>query len=239
MFFLAGADLIQIGVGATIVAVVGILWLTGVGPDYAQGRIDSFVASVSDLTQADDHVQQAIIAFNNGGLTGAGLGQGKQKFANLPAPHTDSIFAVIGEELGLLGAALVVSLYIALVIRGLQIARRSVDNFGALLAAGVTIWIALKALLNIAVMTALVPPTGASLPFISFGGSSLVVVMAGVGLLLSIHRGRVLQGSAKRAAAPTDRRGFVANHDRGRRHRGPRLSRPGDSGSYDQPAAGG
>lgn len=239
MFFLAGADLIQIGVGATIVAVVGILWLTGLGPDYAQGRIDSFVASVSDLTQADDHVRQAIIAFNNGGLTGLGLGQGKQKFTNLPAPHTDSIFAVIGEELGLIGAALVVALYIALVMRGLQIARRSVDNFGALLAAGVTIWIALKALLNIAVMTALVPPTGASLPFISFGGSSLVVVMAGVGLLLSIHRVRVLQGSAKRTAAPTDRRGFVANHDRGRRHRRTHLSGAGDSGSHDRPLAGG
>src|SRR5262249_40394484 len=122
------------------------------------------------------------------------------KFGNLPAPHTDSIFAVIGEELGLVGASLVVGLYIALVVRGLQIARRSVDNFGALLAAGITIWIAIKALLNIAVMTAVVPPTGASLPFISFGGSSLVVVMSGVGLLLSVARVRVRQNAPKRAA---------------------------------------
>jgi cell division protein FtsW len=170
----------------------------------------------TDVTQTDYHIRQAIVAFSNGGLTGVGLGQGKQKFGNLPAPHTDSIFAVLGEELGLLGASLVVALNIALVVRGLQIARRSVDNFGALLAAGVTIWIAIKALLNIAVMVAIVPPTGASLPFISFGGSSLVVVMCGMGLLLSVARVRARQGAAKRSDPLTDRSPKVTMPERSR-----------------------
>ena len=122
--------------------------------------------------------------------TGVGLGNGRQKFGFLPAPHTDSIFAVIGEEMGIIGAAVVVILYVVLVIRGFQIARRSVDSFGGLLAAGLTVWIAAKALLNIAVMTAVVPSTGTPLPFISYGGSSLVVLMAGAGLLLSVGRVR-------------------------------------------------
>jgi cell division protein FtsW len=208
MFFLAGADLVHMSVAGVLVAVVGVIWVTNFGPDYAQGRLDSYLNSVTDVTQADYHVQQAIIAFSNGGLTGLGLGQGKQKFANLPAPHTDSIFAVIGEELGLLGATLVVALYVALVVRGLRLARRAVDNFGALLVAGLTIWIALKALLNIAVMTAMVPPTGAPLPFISFGGSSLVVLMSATGLMLSVGRVRALEGLPKRATV--ERRNVLA-----------------------------
>ena len=111
------------------------------------------------------------------------------KFANnLPFPHTDSIFAVIGEELGLLGAFFVIALYITLIYRGFVIARQAPDTFGGLLAAGVTCWLAYDAMLNIAVMTALVPPTGVSLPFISFGGSSLVAALAGVGLMLSVSR---------------------------------------------------
>jgi cell division protein FtsW len=209
MFFLAGADLVQLGVVGTIVIIAGFIWLTTSGPEYAQERLSSFVSSTSDVTQADYQVQQAIKAFWNGGWTGAGLGQGRQKYGNLPTPHTDSIFAVIGEELGIIGAMFVISLYIALVIRGFQIARRSIDNFGALLAAGIIIWIAFKALLNIAVMTGRIPTTGAPLPFISFGGSSLVVLMTGVGLLLSVARVRLRENQPKRvvpdrkkAAAP-------------------------------------
>ncbi len=209
MFFLAGADLLQLAVTGAIVGIIGFVYVTSFGPSYANGRLSSFVSSVADVTQSDYHVQQAIIAFNNGGLTGVGLGQGKQKFGNLPAPHTDSIFAVIGEELGLVGAALVVGLYIVLVIRGIQIARRSVDHFGALLAAGLTIWIAIKALLNIAVMTAVVPPTGSPLPFISFGGSSLVVLLAGTGLLLSVARIRAKQTLPKWSAQAPEKRNVI------------------------------
>jgi cell division protein FtsW len=238
MFFLAGADLVQMGVAGVIAVAIAVVYIGYVGPNYAQGRVTSYLSGTSDVTQAHYQVKQAIVAFTNGGLTGVGLGQGKQKFGNLPAPHTDSIFAVIGEELGLLGASLVVALYIALVVRGLQIARRSVDNFGSLLAAGVTIWIAIKALLNIAVMTAVVPPTGASLPFISFGGSSLVVVMAGTGLLLSVGRVRARQNISKRAAPLSERSAKVANHDRGGRDRRTRLSSTSHSRSNDHTASG-
>ncbi len=225
MFFLAGADLLQLAVTGAIVGIIGFVYVTSFGPTYAQGRLSSFVSSVADVTQADYHVQQAVIAFNNGGLTGVGLGQGKQKFGNLPAPHTDSIFAVIGEELGLMGAALVVGLYIVLAIRGIQIARRSVDHFGALLAAGLTIWISIKALLNIAVMTAVIPPTGAPLPFISFGGSSLVVLLVGTGLLLSVSRVRVRQTLPKWSAQAPEKRNVIVAPER-RRPRVTAAARP-------------
>jgi cell division protein FtsW len=237
MFFLAGADWVQLVVTGVIVGVIGFLYLTVLGPEYAGGRLESFVSGVEDLTEANYHVQQAIIAFNNGGLTGLGLGQGLQKFGNLPAPHTDSIFAVIGEELGLVGATVVVLLYIALVWRGIQIARRSLDYFGALMAAGLIVWIAIKALLNIAVMTAMVPPTGASLPFISFGGSSLVVVMAGVGLMLSIARVRARYVLPKWSEQAPERRNVIANYDRSRGDRRTRIPSPGDSRSNEQPVS--
>lgn len=222
MFYLAGADWRQLlaTFGLTALVMLLVAWL-GLLPVYARDRVNTYVAGVTDLTQANYHVQQAVIAFLNGGWTGVGLGNGRQKFGFLPAPHTDSIFAVIGEELGVLGSAFVVLLYVALVMRGFQIARRAIDPFGALLAAGLTIWIAVKALLNIAVMTAVVPSTGTPLPFISFGGSSLVVLMAGTGLLLSVSRLPI------RRAAMQERRGLIAHPDRSGRHRRARVSRPG------------
>ncbi|MDZ4763045.1 MAG: putative peptidoglycan glycosyltransferase FtsW [Chloroflexota bacterium] len=186
MFFLAGANIWHLG------GILGTMGITGFilsqQLDYAQGRVSSFFSGLTDLTTTNYHAQQAIIAFLNGGWTGVGLGQGRQKYGFLPAPHTDSIFAVIGEELGVVGAIFVVLLYIVLVVRGLQIARRARDPFGALLASGLTLWIVTKALINIAVMLNLLPSTGIALPFVSFGGSSLVTVMMGAGLLLSIAR---------------------------------------------------
>ncbi len=187
MFFIAGADLVQLVLIGSMMGVAG--WQLIIRFEYARERLDNHWAAVEDLTQASDHVQQAVTAFINGGLTGVGLGEGQQKFANnLPFPHTDSIFAIIGEELGLLGAFVVIALFVALIYRGFTIARRSDDPFGKLLAAGVTCWLAYDAMLNIAVMIALVPPTGVPLPFISFGGSSLVAALAGVGLMLNVSR---------------------------------------------------
>ena len=226
MFFLAGADWRQLlaTFGLTGLVMLVVTWL---GPGYARDRVATYAAGVTDLTQANYHVQQAIIAFLNGGWTGVGLGNGRQKFGFLPAPHTDSIFAVIGEELGVLGAAFVVLLYVALVMRGFQIARRASDPFGALLAAGLTVWIAVKALLNIAVMTAVVPSTGTPLPFISYGGSSLLVLMAGTGLLLSVSR------LPMRSSAMQERRGLIADPDRGGGHRRTRVSRAGGGRGAD------
>jgi cell division protein FtsW (lipid II flippase) len=189
MFFLAGADSKQLIIALVLAGIAGFAVLQlGLLPNYAGDRWATYVTGVGDLTQANYHVQQAVIAFLNGGWTGVGLGNGRQKFGFLPAPHTDSIFAVIGEELGVVGAVVVVLLYVGLAVRGFQLARRSHDSFGALLAAGLTIWIVSKALLNIAVMTAVVPSTGVPLPFVSYGGSSLVVLMAGTGLLLNVGR---------------------------------------------------
>jgi cell division protein FtsW len=186
LFFLAGADWLQMGAIAGGAGVSGYLLVTRI--PYAQTRIESHLAAIRDLTKANDHVQAAVEAFLNGQLFGVGLGEGTQKFGRLPFPHTDSIFAVIGEELGLVGSFLVLGLFFLLVYRGFQVAKKAPDLFGGLVAAGVCVWIAYDAMLNIAVMTALVPPTGVPLPFISFGGSSLVTAMAGIGVVLSVSR---------------------------------------------------
>ena len=230
LFFLAGARWLHIGIGVAAVVLAGAFILSNSDLDYAQNRVDTYISGAADLTQANYHVQQAVIAFMNGGWTGVGLGEGKQKFGFLPAPHTDSIFAVIGEELGFAGATLVVLLYVILVVRGLQIARRAPDLYGALLASGITIWIAAKALLNIAVMTAVLPATGAPLPFVSFGGSSLVVLMGGAGLLLSVARVNA------RTRAP-DWRNHSATVDRSGGNGRERLPRAGRSRSDSKPKA--
>jgi cell division protein FtsW len=224
MFFLAGADMRQIAIVAGAVFLVALLSLPILQrfAPYAPERITTWVAGISDLTQASYHTQQAAIALRYGGWTGLGLGESEAKFRALPAPHTDSIFAVIGEELGTIGASGVVLIYVMFCVRGFQIARRAVTPFSMLLAAGITIWVAVKAMLNIAVMTGLVPPTGLPLPFISFGGSSLVVLMVGVGFLLAIHRETVIHQNT------TERRRTLARNDRSRRDRGARLSRAGN-----------
>ena len=220
MFFVAGANLFH------MLAVGGISTAAGVivvrNWPYAQERIANFLAGLSDITLTDYHTLQAITAFVRGSWLGVGVGQSQQKFGALPAPHTDSIFAIVGEELGVLGAAVVVALYIAFAIRGFQMARIARDNFGALLCVGFTSWVIIQALLNIAVMTGVVPSTGVPLPFISFGGSSLMVVMIGVGLMLSVHRVATLP------KPNSERRSDIANIDRSWRNRRSRLSGVGD-----------
>lgn len=220
MFFLAGAAWLQIG--ATVVVVLGAGWILVAQVGYASARLVSYLSSVSDLTTASYHVQQVMLAFRNGGLTGVGLGEGRQKFGFLPAAHTDSIFAMVGEELGLIGCALIIVLFVVLAVRGFRIARSAPNNFGALMAAGITCWIVYKALLNVAVMTALIPFSGVSLPFISFGGSSLVTALAGMGLLLSVSR------IAARESGPDQKRKSGADHHLGWRNGGrdvPRVRR--------------
>lgn len=134
------------------------------------------------------HIQQSVLALGSGGPLGLGLGYGRQRFGYLPAPHTDSIFAIIGEELGLAGCALVILLFVLLAWRGFRVARLCQDRFGSLLATGLTASLAVQAFINIGVVTDSIPFTGVPLPFISFGGSSLVVSLCAVGLLLSVSR---------------------------------------------------
>lgn len=227
LFFLAGADIFQLLISAGVASVVG--FLITLQFSYARERLALHWQAVSDLTSASWHVQQAVIAFTAPGRDplnpfkpnwfGVGLGQSSQKFGFLPAPHTDSIFAIIGEELGLFGTVIVIGLYVLFVFRGLTIARNARDPYGALLASGITLWIAVEALLNVAVMTAVLPFSGVPLPFISFGGSSLVTVLAGMGLLLNISRTRAYQ-------APRRTR---ADYVVGRGNRRGRISRVGRS----------
>ncbi len=186
MFFLSGADLLHIVAGAGVSGLMGYgIVMTSAT---ARARIAEYLAGLTNLTETSWHVQQAIIAFINGGFFGRGLGESHQKFQALPTPHTDSIFAVIGEELGLAGSLIVLGLFAILIWRGARIAVNAKDELGAILAAGVTTWIAYEVLINVGVMVAALPFAGNALPFISYGGSSLVVTLAAVGLLLSISR---------------------------------------------------
>ncbi|MCA9972267.1 MAG: cell division protein FtsW [Anaerolineales bacterium] len=190
LFFIAGADWRQF----TLAGVVGgsvfvFLMLT---LPHAAARVDAYTAALRDPQQASWHVQQALIALGRGGMFGVGLGESTQKFGPLPMAHTDGVFAVLGEELGLAGTLLVIGLLVLLVWRGVRIARQARDSYGALLALGVTSWLAYQSLINIAVITAVIPFTGIPLPFLSYGGSSLLVSLLGVGILLNISRDEAL-----------------------------------------------
>jgi cell division protein FtsW len=186
MFFLAGGDLRQIGLLLIVTLVVG--WLVvQISPTGSQ-RIADYLAGVKDPTQGSYHVRRAFEAFVKGGWFGVGLGKAETKLTGLPVPPTDSIFAVVGEETGVLGALGLVGLYITLLWRGLTISRRAPDQMGALMAAGLSLWIAWEAFINMAVMVNLLPFAGNALPLISAGGSNLVVTMAAIGTLMNISR---------------------------------------------------
>lgn len=194
MFFLAGADLLQfvIGLGGGIVTFALVA-------KQIPGAMDRFEPFLTDwrnpLESANAQLREGVIGLGAGGLFGLGPGSGRMKYQWLPAIHTDSIFALAGEELGLVGCLILVGLFAMLAYRGLRVARRSPDLFGGLLAAGVTCWIVFQALINIAVVTGTIPFTGIALPFISLGGSSLVTCMVGIGILLSVSRASNRPGS--------------------------------------------
>lgn len=221
MFFMAGASLVHLSVAVTGIILAGVVMVQQLS--YAQERIASYFSGIADLTQTNYHVQQAVLAFIEGSWTGVGLGAGRQKFGYLPAPHTDSIFASIGEELGVLGALFVLGLYGLFVFRGFMIARRSKDAFGGLLAVGMTVWLVSQALLNIAVMTAVLPSTGVPLPLISYGGSSMTALLSGIGIMLSVSR-----VSARSGQGQQERRATSAHDDRSGRDGGPRVSSAGN-----------
>ncbi|MCL5075650.1 MAG: putative lipid II flippase FtsW [Chloroflexi bacterium] len=203
MFFIAGADLRYFAAGLALgaAALVPLIALAG----YRFRRIVAFLDPQSDPLGVGWHIIQTNIALGSGGLLGLGLGASRQKFYYLPSAHTDSIFAIIGEELGLIGTLTVLALFVLLAYRGYKIILQAPDAFGKLLASGITCWLTFQALLNIAVVTSTIPFTGITLPFVSFGGSSLVVSMAAVGLLLNISKHRPVfrpQKSRHRGAEP-------------------------------------
>jgi cell division protein FtsW len=186
LFFLAGGDMKQIG-GLLVIAIIAAWIVSSISPT-GQKRVADFIAGIKDPLQASYHVRRSFEAIVGGGWFGRGLGQSQSKLLGLPVPPTDSIFAVIVEELGWFGAVGLIGLYAFLVWRGLVIARRAPDMLGTLLASGVAIWIGFEALLNMTVMVGLLPFAGNALPFISAGGSNLVTTFAGLGILFNISR---------------------------------------------------
>jgi len=225
MFFFAGADIFQLAVGG-IVSGITFLVLINQLP-YTRRRVDEYMLVWHDPTLVGHHIRQALIALGSGGLFGVGLGQGQQKLGYLPAPHTDSIFAVIGEELGFVGCLITMGLFLLLTYRGFKIALEAPDAFAALLACGITCWLTFQALVNVAVMTGLIPFTGVALPFVSSGGSAMMVSLAGIGLLLSISRGRPIGRQGKRGKQVGKGSRQRASLDRRWGNRGTRLSRSG------------
>ena len=187
MFFIAGGDLWQMIASGVLGGATFALLITR--SEYRLARITSFLNPMGDQLGSNYQVRQILIALGSGGVTGLGLGASRQKFGYIPASHTDGIFAILGEELGLIGCLVVIALFALLAYRGFRIAIAAPDAFGTVLAAGVTCSLIFQALINIAVVTATAPFTGIPLPFISFGGSSLVISMTGVGLLLAVSRG--------------------------------------------------
>jgi cell division protein FtsW len=198
---LLGASIIAIGVGLLAI------WVE----PYRRARVFSFLDPWSDAEGSGFQIVQALIGIGSGGFTGEGLGEGVQKVLYLPEAHTDMIFAVVAEELGLVGSATVIGAFAAFAFAGFRIALRCGDPFGKLLAAGLTALVCGQAAVNLAAVLGIAPLTGIPLPFVSYGGSSLVVLLAGVGILLNIAvNERVVESRVS---------------DRGRGNRGSRPAR--------------
>lgn len=184
--FVAGIPLLHFA-AATGIGLLGsaALILTS---GYRRARFLTYLSQSQDPLGRDYHLRQILLALGSGGFFGVGLGQGRQKYLFLPEAATDSIFAIIAEEIGFLGCVVIIGLFAYFVYRGVKIAQAAPDKFSQTLAMGITAWIGGQAFLNIASMVALVPLTGIPLPFISYGGSSLVMVLLGCGILLNISR---------------------------------------------------
>ena len=184
MLFLAGARWQHMA--GTFIATLPALYYELFHVSYRLKRLAAFTNPWADAQGTGYQLTQSILAFGSGGLFGKGLGASRLKLLYLPDPHTDFIFPVIGEELGFVGAVALILLFVFWGIRGWQAARRAPDLFGQLLAAGITSWVLLQAAINMSVSCGLLPTKGLPLPFVSFGGSSLVITMMAVGILLNI-----------------------------------------------------
>ena len=170
------------GSGATLVGALAL------SASYRRARVLTFLHPMADASNTGYQIAQSLIALGSGGPTGVGLGAGRAKWLFLPNAHTDFIFAVIGEEVGLLGTLIVLGLFVAFAALGIRIAMHARDRFGMLLATGVTVWVVAQAAINIGGVVGLLPVSGIPLPFVSFGGSSLVFTMVGAGLLANVSR---------------------------------------------------
>ena len=186
MVFVAGASLRHLAAFGGVAGVVAVM-LTFSG-DYRADRIFAFTSAENDPSGRGFHTLQLLIALGSGGVDGIGLGASRQKFFYVPGAHTDGIFAIIGEELGFIGCMFVIALFAVLLTRGFRVIFRARDDFGSLLAVGIVSWIGYQTLINIGGITRVMPLTGIPLPFVSYGGSALLAMLAGVGILLSVSR---------------------------------------------------
>jgi cell division protein FtsW len=186
LFFLAGGEWRQIVMMLVLVAIFGYLIVT-IFPT-GSARLSSYLDGLRSPIEASYHVRRSLEAVVQGGWFGVGIGNSDTKFIGLPVPATDSIFAVIAEETGLVGAAFTICLYMLLLWRGLTIARRAADQLGSLLAAGLTLWLVAEALINMTVIVGLMPIAGNALPFISAGGSNMVMSLVAIGIIMSVAR---------------------------------------------------
>lgn len=210
MFFVAGAELSQMLIGG--VAGGAALYVFIANSSYVKERLEIFFNRSSDPLHTHHHIRCVLTALRAGGLFGRGLGNGELKFI-LPLPHTDSMFPVIGEELGLIGCVAVVAVFVFIAYRGMSISFHAPDRFSSLLAFGLTCWISFQAVVHVAGNTGTLPYTGITLPFVSYGGSSLTACLAAVGILLAISRFQIQK------ELPTHK-----TLGSGRRDRWPRLS---------------
>ena len=186
IYFLSGANVLYFSLLVPVLGFLGFLFIKF--SPYRAKRLESFLNINSSLDNSSYHVKQILIALGVGGLTGVGLGNSLQKYAYLPETATDSIFAIIAEELGFIGAVALIIFFIFIVFRCFRIAVNARDNFGKLLAGGITTFLAVQTIINLAAQTALLPLTGIPLPFISYGGSALVIDLAAIGIILNISK---------------------------------------------------
>ena len=204
MLFAAGVRLRHLGIVAGGGAVLGYALI--MGESYRRARLLAFLHPWADAQNTGYHLIQGFIALGSGGLFGVGLGASRQKWGSVPNAHTDFIFAILGEELGLIAAVLVLAAFGLLIYAGLRVAARAPDTFGRLLATGIVAWIGLQTVVNLGAITGLLPITGVPLPLLSYGGSSLIVTLGAIGVLVNIARStRPRSRSASRTGAKARR----------------------------------
>jgi cell division protein FtsW len=186
MMYMAGARLRHLACLA-LPMMLGFLALIVISPERLE-RLTSFLNPFQDREGAGYQLVQSLLALENGGVFGVGLGQGKQKLLYLPEGHTDFVFALVGEELGLIGTLGLLGLFVILVLKGFRVAALASDVFGRFLALGITMLLAMQAMINAGVVSGMLPTKGLTLPLVSYGGSSLLTTMLAIGILLSIAR---------------------------------------------------
>jgi cell division protein FtsW len=195
IYFLSGGSIIQ------FVALIPLLGLGGAIlialEPYRADRLTAFLNMNKSLDSTSYHVKQILIALGSGGIFGVGLGNSLQKYEYLPENVTDSIFAIIAEELGLIGSIILIAVFFIVLWRGLTISMRARDTFGKLLAGSIVSFLGIQIIINLAAMTALIPLTGIPLPFISYGGSSLVIDLCAIGILLNISKQSMISYTIK------------------------------------------